>query len=39
MVTGVWPDKHDALDNEFKQPNFDQYPDYLTRLEGNPARR
>jgi|CXWK01.1.fsa_nt_gi hypothetical protein len=35
MVTGVWPDKHDALDNEFKQPNFDQYPDYLTRLEGN----
>ena len=35
MATGVWPDKHNALDNEFERPNFDQYPDYLTRIEGN----
>ncbi|WP_405851466.1 alkaline phosphatase family protein [Streptomyces sp. NBC_00090] len=38
IATGVWPDKHNVLDNNFTSPNFGQYPDYATRLEAaNPA--
>ena len=33
IATGVWPDKHGVPDNSFSNPNYDQYPDYLTRLE------
>ncbi|RKE23145.1 alkaline phosphatase family protein [Streptomyces sp. TLI_171] len=31
--TGVWPDKHKALDNAFTGARFDLYPDYASRLE------
>ena len=31
--TGVWPDKHNVVDNNFTAPNYAQYPDYLSRLE------
>ena len=33
IATGVWPDKHNVVDNNFSAPRFDQYPDYLTRIE------
>lgn len=33
IATGVWPDKHKVPDNSFSNPNYEQYPDYLTRLE------
>ena len=33
IATGVWPDKHKVPDNSFSNPNYAQYPDYLTRLE------
>ncbi|WP_313810630.1 alkaline phosphatase family protein [Glutamicibacter sp.] len=33
IATGVWPDKHQAVDNNFTNPNYEQYPDYLTRIE------
>ncbi|REJ04406.1 nucleotide pyrophosphatase [Microbacterium bovistercoris] len=33
IATGVWPDKHNVVDNSFAAPNYDEYPDYLTRLE------
>ncbi|MFE4195727.1 alkaline phosphatase family protein [Paenarthrobacter sp. NPDC056912] len=33
IATGVWPDKHNVVDNNFTAPNYSQYPDYLTRLE------
>lgn len=33
IATGVWPDKHRAVDNNFTNPNYEQYPDYLTRIE------
>ncbi|PRB40775.1 nucleotide pyrophosphatase [Arthrobacter sp. MYb23] len=33
IATGVWPDKHNVVDNNFTAPNYGQYPDYLSRLE------
>ncbi len=33
IATGVWPDKHRVTDNNFTNPNYAQFPDYLTRIE------
>ncbi len=33
MLTGVWPAKHHVIQNAFWHNNYDQYPDFLTRLE------
>lgn len=33
IATGVWPDKHKVVDNNFTAPRFDLFPDYLTRIE------
>ncbi|RYX80872.1 hypothetical protein EON83_26665 [bacterium] len=33
MLTGVWSDKHGVKNNAFTGKNYDQYPDFLTRLE------
>ncbi|MGX1696655.1 alkaline phosphatase family protein [Microbacterium keratanolyticum] len=33
IATGVWPDKHNVVDNSFADPHYDEYPDYLTRIE------
>lgn len=33
MLTGVWPEKHGVRDNEFEGRRFDEYPDFLTRIE------
>ncbi|GAA1960215.1 alkaline phosphatase family protein [Agromyces allii] len=33
IATGVWPDKHRVPDNNFSNPNYGEYPDYLTRIE------
>ncbi|PRB11320.1 alkaline phosphatase family protein [Microbacterium sp. MYb62] len=39
IATGVWPDKHGVVDNNFTAPRYDLYPDYLTRIEAaQPAR-
>ncbi|MGN0127838.1 alkaline phosphatase family protein [Glutamicibacter soli] len=38
IATGVWPDKHKVPDNSFSNPNYDQYPDYLTRIENARAQ-
>ena len=33
MLTGVWPEKHGVLSNDFASNRYDEYPDFLTRLE------
>jgi predicted AlkP superfamily pyrophosphatase or phosphodiesterase len=33
MLTGVWPDKHLVVNNDFSGNNYAEYPDFLTRLE------
>ena len=33
MLTGVWPEKHGVLDNEFGGRRYTEYPDFLTRIE------
>lgn len=33
MLIGVWPEKHGVVDNEFEGKRYDQYPDFLTRIE------
>lgn len=33
MLTGVWHTKHNVQDNNFTNPNFAGYPDFLTRAE------
>ncbi|MFK0168530.1 alkaline phosphatase family protein [Streptomyces sp. NPDC090306] len=33
IITGVWPDKHNVMDNNFTGQRFAQYPDFLTRIE------
>lgn len=33
MLTGVWPEKHGVLSNDFVSPAYDRYPDFLTRIE------
>ncbi|MFJ4685538.1 alkaline phosphatase family protein [Streptomyces sp. NPDC088789] len=35
IATGVWPDKHGVVDNSFDGANYDQYPDYATRVEAS----
>lgn len=33
MLTGVWHTKHNVQDNNFTNPNYVNYPDFLTRAE------
>jgi len=33
LLTGVWPDKHGVTDNSFRGKRYDEYPDFLTRIE------
>jgi predicted AlkP superfamily pyrophosphatase or phosphodiesterase len=33
MLTGVWPEKHGVIDNDFTGRNYGDYPDFLTRIE------
>ncbi len=33
LLTGVWPDKHHVLDNQFSEPNYEQYPHMFARLK------
>ncbi|GAB0155901.1 hypothetical protein CHRYSEOSP005_11630 [Chryseobacterium sp. Alg-005] len=33
MLTGVWHTKHNVQDNSFTNPNYANYPDFLTRAE------
>ena len=33
MLIGVWPDKHGVVNNEFENERYDEYPDFLTRVE------
>lgn len=39
IATGVWPDKHNVVDNSFSSPRYDLYPDYLTRIEAAQPER
>jgi predicted AlkP superfamily pyrophosphatase or phosphodiesterase len=31
IATGVWPDKHGVVDNGFESPQFQKFPDFLSR--------
>lgn len=33
LLTGVWPDKHHVLGNQFTEPNYERYPHMFTRLK------
>lgn len=33
MLTGVWPEKHGVLSNDFTSNRYGEYPDFLTRIE------
>ena len=33
MLIGVWPDKHGVLNNNFRTNRYDEFPDFLTRIE------
>jgi predicted AlkP superfamily pyrophosphatase or phosphodiesterase len=33
ILTGVWADKHGVDDNDFKRPNFKEYPHFFQRLK------
>lgn len=33
MLTGVWPEKHGVVSNDFTTSDYADYPDFLTRLE------
>jgi predicted AlkP superfamily pyrophosphatase or phosphodiesterase len=33
MLTGVWPEKHGVTNNNFENKRYDEYPDFLTRIE------
>ena len=33
MLTGVWMNKHGVENNDFSSSRYDQYPDFLTRIE------
>ena len=33
MLIGVWPEKHGVTNNEFENKRYDEYPDFLTRIE------
>ncbi|MFF0743130.1 alkaline phosphatase family protein [Streptomyces sp. NPDC004111] len=40
LITGVWPDKHKVVNNEFTGHDLARYPDFLTRAEtARPALR
>jgi predicted AlkP superfamily pyrophosphatase or phosphodiesterase len=34
MLIGVGPEKHGVLNNNFATNHYDEYPDFLTRIEG-----
>ncbi len=33
LLTGVWPDKHNVLNNQFTEPHYDQFPHFFVRLK------
>ncbi|WP_193433292.1 alkaline phosphatase family protein [Streptomyces luteocolor] len=33
LITGVWPDKHKVVNNEFTGHQLAKYPDFMTRIE------
>ena len=33
MLNGVWPDKHGVTDNSFEGEHYNDFPDFLTRIE------
>jgi predicted AlkP superfamily pyrophosphatase or phosphodiesterase len=33
LLLGVWPDKHGVTNNDFTGKRYDEYPDFLTRIE------
>ena len=33
MLTGVWPAKHGVTNNKFTGKRYDEFPDFLTRIE------
>lgn len=33
MLNGVWPDKHGVTDNSFEGERYNDFPDFLTRIE------
>ncbi|TDD16288.1 alkaline phosphatase family protein [Nonomuraea diastatica] len=33
IATGAWPDKHGVVDNSFTAPQFQKFPDFLTRAK------
>lgn len=33
LLTGVWPDKHNVLDNSFAEPHYDEYPHFFQRIK------
>ena len=33
MLNGVWPDKHGVTDNSFDGERYNDFPDFLTRIE------
>ncbi|SFR90302.1 Type I phosphodiesterase / nucleotide pyrophosphatase [Agromyces sp. CF514] len=39
IATGVWPDKHNVVDNSFSNPKYGEYPDYLSRIEAATPQR
>ncbi|TGB08456.1 alkaline phosphatase family protein [Streptomyces sp. MZ04] len=40
LITGVWPDKHKVLNNDFTGHQLAKYPDFMTRIEATkPALR
>lgn len=33
MLIGAWPDRHNVFNNNFSGNRYDEYPDFLTRIE------
>jgi arylsulfatase A-like enzyme len=33
MLTGVWPEKHGVVSNDFTAPRYAEHPDFLSRIE------
>ncbi|HEY1068072.1 MAG TPA: alkaline phosphatase family protein, partial [Pirellulales bacterium] len=33
LLTGVWPDKHGAVDNGFKGTHYDEFPHFFARIK------
>ncbi|WP_394159384.1 alkaline phosphatase family protein [Galactobacter valiniphilus] len=38
IATGAWSDKHNVVDNSFSNPNYERYPDFMSRLEAASPR-